>query len=192
MPSRSLQTWYADGRRALDEIEAAHRAVGRVGPGSRFAAQQINQAYVVLLSAQFQRFCRDLHSQCVEHLVHGFVHPTAWVMVRRRFEEGRKLDTGNPTPANIGSDFDRLGIKFWPALHALGAGAEARHRSLSELIQWRNAIAHQDFTHSALAGRERLQLAEVRRWRPTCEQLAVDFERVMHHYLSSVTGSAPW
>lgn len=191
MPSRSLTTWHADSRRALDEIEAAHRAVGRAGPGCRHAAQQINQAYVLLLSSQFQRFCRDLHSECVQHLILATSAPIRMI-VRSQFDTGRKLDAGNPNPGNIGSDFDRLGIRFWPTLRSEKPHAETRQRELAMLNRWRNAIAHQDFSHAELGGRDQLRLSEVRVWRRTCEQLAVDFEDVMHHHLISITGTAPW
>lgn len=73
MPSRSLRMWQASARKALDEIASAHHAMRGVGRGRRYAAQQINQAYVVILT------------------------------------QGRKLDVGNPSPANIGSDFGRFG-----------------------------------------------------------------------------------
>jgi hypothetical protein len=191
MPSRSLTTWHADSRRALDEIEAAHRAVGRAGPGCRYAAQQINQAYVLLLSSRFQRFCRDLHDECVDHLVLATSLPIRMI-VRSQFDTGRKLDAGNPNPGNIGSDFDRLGITFWPTLRSEKPHAESHQRELSTLNRWRNAVAHQDFSHPELGGRDQLRLSEVRSWRRTCEQLAVDFDDVMHHHLISITGTAPW
>jgi len=63
MPSRALRNWQTRSRKVLDEVEAAHAVVGG-GRGARgFARQQINQAYVVLLSSQFQRFCRELHDE---------------------------------------------------------------------------------------------------------------------------------
>ena len=68
MASRALHRWQTEAQRSLDEIEQAHRAVGGAGPGRRYATQQINQAYVVMVSSQFQRFCRDLHSEAVDHL----------------------------------------------------------------------------------------------------------------------------
>jgi hypothetical protein len=192
MPSRSLLTWYADGRRALDEIEAAHRAVGRAGPGSRYAAQQINQAYVLLLSSRFQRFCRDLHTECSEHLARGISPLPMRIMLQRQLMERRKLDAGNPNPGNIGSDFDRFELSFWPAVLGLDPQNKARQALLVAMNGWRNAVAHQDFTKPALGGRDQLTLTEVRRWRNACEQLAVDFDGVMYHYLSSITGTSPW
>lgn len=192
MPSRSLQTWRVEGCRALDAIESAYWVVGDPERGRRFAVQQINQAYVLLLSSWFQAFCRDLHTECIEHLV-GNVEPVAVQgFVRRRFVEGRKLDAGNPNAGNIGSDFDRFGLKFWPALALHSRHTESRRRRLLNMNQWRNAVAHQDFTNPDLSGQDLLRLTEIRLWRKTCDQLAVDFERVMHHYLEDVTGIAPW
>ena len=69
MPSVSLQTWKTVRQAALDELEAAHTSVGGTRRGRRYATQQINQAYAVLLSSQFQGFCRDLHSECADYLV---------------------------------------------------------------------------------------------------------------------------
>jgi hypothetical protein len=162
------------------------------GAGCRYAAQQVNQAYVLLLSAQFQRFCRDLHTECVDHLASGLGPATIRTIFRRQLRLGRKLDTGNPNPGNIGSDFDRFEMSFWPAVLALDPQNRMRQSLLVTMNQWRNAVAHQDFSRAELGGRNQLTLAEVRRWRSACERLVVDFERVMHHYLSTITGTAPW
>ena len=124
MPSRSLLTWRTEAARALHEIEAAHRAVGGSGRGRRYATQQINQACAVLLSSQFQRFCRDLHSEAVDKLAARITVPDLQEMFRAQLTAGRKLSSGNPNPGNIGSDFGRLDIDFWPALlaeHTLNA-----------------------------------------------------------------------
>jgi hypothetical protein len=118
MPSLALQDWVARRAAALDEIEHAHRSVGGAGPGRRYLTQQINQAYAVLLSSQFQGFCRDLHEDCVDRLVASVVSPVLLATYRENLLFGRKLDSGNPNPANIGSDFDRLGLSFWPAINA--------------------------------------------------------------------------
>src|SRR5437879_257545 len=113
MPSGSLHTWRTVRRAALDELEAAHRSVGGHGRGRRYATQQINQAYAVLLSSQFQGFCRDLHTESALFLV-GSVQPvTLKQTLRKDLTRSRKLDRGNPSPGNIGEDFGRLGIGFW-------------------------------------------------------------------------------
>jgi hypothetical protein len=114
MPSRSLLRWRGPRARELDEIAAAHAAIGGAGPGRRYATQQINHAYLVLLASQFQGFCRDLHSEAVDYLV-GPLPATdlRTGMLRGRLIEGRQLDSRNANPGTIGSDFARLRMDFW-------------------------------------------------------------------------------
>lgn len=54
MASKSLMAWRTDAWSAFDELENAHRAVGRVKPGRRFLTQQLNYSYTTLLSARFK------------------------------------------------------------------------------------------------------------------------------------------
>src|SRR5947209_5971913 len=106
MPSHSLLRLVGERSDDLDEIENAHTSVGGTARGRRYATQQINHAYAMLLSSQFQGFCRDLHSECVDHLLASVPDPLRTVF-RSQFIAGRKLDAGNPNPGNIGADFNR-------------------------------------------------------------------------------------
>src|ERR1700682_682286 len=99
MPSISLQKWQESRRLELDEIVEAHRAVGGSGRGRRHATQQVNHAYAVLLSSQFQGFCRDLHSECTQHIVEQ-VPVALQNLLGGELVRYRKLDRGN---ANSGS-----------------------------------------------------------------------------------------
>src|ERR1700688_4903210 len=103
MPSNSLQQWRRSRRIQLDEILAAHRAVGGAGRGRRYATEQINHAYAVLLASQFQGFCRDLHTECVEYFVRVLNPTTVESVVRAEFLRNRSLDRGNANPGGIGS-----------------------------------------------------------------------------------------
>jgi hypothetical protein len=191
MPSRSFQHWATVRAASLDEIEAAHRALGGTGPGRRVATQQINFAYAILLSAQFQGFCRDLHVECADFLA-GFIPlPALRDLCRADLHGNRRLDRGNPNPGTIGADFARLGLTFWPTVEAHDSRSRQRKGSLEELNEWRNAIAHQDFSSPRLGG-ARLQLRQVRDWRNACDSLAVSFDQVMREHLRTVVGSAPW
>jgi hypothetical protein len=192
MPSTALQQWRTVRAAALDEIEQAHASVGGSGPGRRYATQQINQAYAMLLSSQLQGFCRDLHTECVEHAVRCLA-PTAWQqIVQAEFTLYRKLDTGNPNPGNLGADFGRLGIELWDEVVASDPRNAQRRILLQELNEWRNAIAHQSFDPQRLGGRTTLHLGDVRRWRASCDQLAVAFDGVMQVHLRMLTGVSPW
>jgi hypothetical protein len=150
----------------------------------------INQAYVVLLSSHFQGFCRDLHSECIDRLARS-ITPTAFQStLRSELFFARKLDKGNPTPGNIGSDFNRLGVSFWPEMRRLHVLNETRQGRLNELCRWRNAVAHQDFPLTLTS--HPATLSTIRRWRRACNALAHSSDVVMRDYLSQITGDAPW
>src|SRR5438128_1708171 len=131
MPSNSLQTWLTIRATDLDDLEtafpraAAHRL-------SR-TAQQLIRAYALMLSAQFQAFCRDLHSECLDHMIHSITPVALFAIVEDEFRWNRKLDQGNPTPGNIGADFGRLGISFWPAVQGIASAVPRRRVQLEEM-----------------------------------------------------------
>ena len=189
MPSQSLQRWNDERMRALGEIADAHAAIGGSERGRRYATQQINYAYAAILSSQFQGFCRDLHSESIDHLV--TIVPAAFQdALRVEFLLNRTLDRGNPHPGGIGSDFGRLGVDFWADVYALHTLNNRRRELLQELIVWRNAIAHQDF--NPVGGDPTLHLSKVRSWRRATNALTGFFDRVMGSYLSELLGAPPW
>jgi hypothetical protein len=178
--------------KAWNEIESAHAAVGGTGPGRRYATQQINQAYAVSISAQFQRFCRALHSEAADALAAAVSPRNLHDILQSRMLEGRKLDVGNPNPGNLGSDFGRLGFDFWQAVINLDTKNASRKNQLEQLNAWRNAIAHQDFNPAKLGGIMLLRLINVRRWRSMCGSLSLSFDEVTRQRLASILGTSPW
>lgn len=191
MRSAAYQVWRTRRRAALDEMATAHAAIGGTGRGRRFATQQVNLAYAVLLSAQFQGFCRDLHREAIGHLVAGLAVAQAKLLEDELLRD-RKLQHGNPNPGNLGADFNRLGFEFWPTVQAREPRAGGWRAELDELNRWRNAIAHQDFDPARLGPVSFLRLATVRRWRRACDRLAGRFDRVVAAHLTAVLGRAPW
>jgi hypothetical protein len=190
MPSAALGQWQTTSHNALAEIEAAHRAVGGFGRGRRYATLQINHAYTVMVSSQFQGFCRALHSAAVDVVATATQPANVAVVLRSALMQGRKLDFGNPSPSNLGADFGRLGMAFWDEVRDLDARNIARKDRLEELNEWRNAIAHQDFAR--VGGRDRLHLGSVRGWRAACGALAICFDRAVGLHLGRLVGRAPW
>src|ERR1700739_4826087 len=96
MPSTSYLRWTTIRADALDEIARAHAAIGGTGPGRRYATQQINRAYAVLVASQFQGFCRELHSESIDHLLVVLAPaPALGLLVEAEFTRGRQLDRGN-------------------------------------------------------------------------------------------------
>jgi hypothetical protein len=108
------------------------------------------------------------------------------------FTWNRSLARGNPHPGAIGSDFNRLGVDIWANVYALDARNGRRRELLQGLIDWRNAIAHQDFDPVAPGGIPTLHLVRVRAWRSTVNALARSFDQAMYNYLQRVVGTAPW
>jgi len=192
MPSRSLLVWKEKRLRELGRIEAAHAAIVNVGPGRRDITQQINQAFTVLLSSQFQGFCRDLHSECVDCFANSISPASARTVVRLDLLTGRKLETGNPNPGNLGSDFNRFGLKLIDELVAQDPNNQGRKPMLEELNVWRNAIAHQDFTKRELQGKSAINLNTVKSWRAACRGLATSMDEVMRRRLATLFGISPW
>jgi hypothetical protein len=191
MPSNSLIKWNAERADALDEIENAHAMVGGTERGRRYATQQINYSYVALLSSNFQGFCRNLHSECIDHII-GIFPAQFQELLHGQFVWSRSLARGNPHPGGIGSDFNRLGVDFWPTICALDARNARRRELLQELIDWRNAIAHHDFDPVAPGGHPVLHLARVRAWRSALNALARYFDQAMYNHLQTLMGAAPW
>jgi hypothetical protein len=191
MPSASWERWEGERAESLGEMENAHASVGGTGPGRRFLTQQINQAYAVLLASQFQGFCRDLHTECIGHIV-GALPAAFQGVVRAQFAWGRALDRGNASAGNIGADFNRLGAGFWADVTAHHHQNARRREYLDELNEWRNAIAHQSFDPSRFGPTPTLHLATVRQWRSSLNGLAVSFDAVMRARLTTTLGVAPW
>jgi hypothetical protein len=195
MPSHSLQRWNTHARAALDQIQAAHAAVGGNEPGRRFATLQINHAYLVLISSHFQGFCRALHTEAVDYVCNqpatGASDPRRDIL-RITLTLNRQLDSKNPSPGHIGSDFGRFNIQFWDRVKARAPTRNQQRQALLEMLNtWRNAIAHQDFAGHGLRP-DALTLPMVRQFRSACHLLAARFDEVVADHLAIITGSRPW
>ncbi|MGQ0581248.1 MAG: hypothetical protein ACT4O6_04885 [Reyranella sp.] len=193
--SLSLDVWRSTQADRLNEIESAHQSVGGTARGRRFATQQINRAYAVLLAAQFQGFCRNLHSESAGAILASIQDVNVARVAQANFVFGRTMDRGNAGPGNIGADFARLGLKIWDALAVRDVRNNIRNRKLEELNTWRNAIAHENFQDAVKfpAGRRTvLHLAKVRDWRQTCDVLASHMDKAMQAHITTLTGNVPW
>lgn len=193
MASVSYRRWRTTRSKALDEIAEAHVAVGGSARGRRRTTQQINHAYAVLLAAHFQGFCRDLHSECVDHVLAVMAQPARLQnYLRSEMTRGRQLDRGNAQPSSIGADFGRFGMRFWDDLKNHDAASMKWRKELESLNDWRNAIVHQDFTSPNIGGIIRLRLVHVRRWRHACRRLALAMDQALRQFIQTLTGSPPW
>src|SRR5438046_306202 len=99
MPSASYRHWVTVRAAALDDLESAYTVIGGTGRARVIAAQQVTRAYAVLLAAEFQGFCRELHDECVRTIAAAVPAPLQ-VPLEKEFVFSRSLDRGNPTPGN--------------------------------------------------------------------------------------------
>lgn len=195
VPSRALQTWRGPSAARLDELLAAHAAVGGKGRGRRWATEQLNMALVLQVAALFQLFCRDLYSEAVEALTDDLPedHRPSF---RAAATADRPLGRGNATASAIGAAFGRLAIQIWPLADAQTPRTATRRERLEQLNTWRNAIAHQDFQLSDELRRRitgtTCTLVWVRRWRTACDGLVATFDEVVGARIAQITGAPPW
>lgn len=191
MPSSALTSWRSKEAEALDRFAAARRSPGR---RDRRTNEELNHAYAVMLAAHFQRFCRDLRSEAAQYFASTVSPASLGSVLHARLVEGRKLDQGNAGPDSLGSDFARLGFNFWPALHAKHPRNGARQKLLAELINWRNAIAHQNFSGAPrpLVPSPPLRFVQVDHWRSACNALARSMDSVVRDRIHAVVGRRPW
>jgi hypothetical protein len=190
--SVALARWETSVDAALSQLEDAYRAVGGTRSGRRTNTLQLNYAFVLLLSAHFQAFCRDLHSETVAH-VRDVLDPEIGAVVSANLTLHRQLDSRNAQPGSIGTDFGRFGFELWPVVDALDARNPMRRRKLERLNGWRNAIAHHDIE----ARRPALDPSEVTllacsSWRNALAGLARSFDRAVADRLHELLDIRPW
>jgi len=143
------------------------------------------RGYVVLLSAHFQGFCRDLHTEAAQ-VIASKVRPRLQRLVQDQFAGHRKLDHGNPSLEHLKEDFKRFGFTLdFAADPANGP----RLTDLSALNKWRNVAAHQGTT--APAG-TLLMLPSLQAWRTSCDGLAASLDDILYNELRTILRRAPW
>jgi hypothetical protein len=173
-------------------LQAAHRAVGGAEAGRRTNTLQLNYAYVLLLAAHFQAYCRGLHTDAAQLLVEA-IDPGIGAVLDANLSFQRQLDNRNAQPAALGIDFNRFDLKFWTVVEAADARNAARRRKLEELNAWRNAIAHHDIDSRRLDLHPReVTLAACRSWRGALNGLVESFDQALAGHLQTLLGSRPW
>ncbi|MGQ0742776.1 MAG: hypothetical protein ACT4OS_00250 [Acidimicrobiales bacterium] len=156
---------------------------------------QLNRSLSVILVAQFQSYCRNLHDEAVA------VHVTAatagqQALLRVVLTQGRKLDSQNPRRAALGSDFGRLGLAFVHDMKAARPAVATELDYLEALIDFRNAIGHGEESEIAMiesGGSVRSTKASYMRSRRTLDRLAGTMDEVVSARLGALLGAPnPW
>ncbi len=136
MPSASLVNWQTVRLTNLAHIDAQCAAsVAAVPPIAALVDENL-RAYVLLLAAHFQGFCRDLHTESAQILA-SKVRLSLQILFQDQFSARRLLDQGNATFGNIVADFSRFGFAMQPLLDGL-PGSVALKGDLHRLNEWRN------------------------------------------------------
>jgi hypothetical protein len=187
MPSVAWTEWTNDRMPRLAQVDAHCAAQHAIAPVPLLADESL-RGYVMLLSAHFQGFCRDLYTECSQKCA-AAVPPSLLATAQAQFASGLKLSNGNPNHDNIQEDFERFGLTIDLSAHP--SGGHARVRDLSALNKWRNKAAHHT-PGPPPAGVPPLTLAEIQRWRVSCDGLATALDDIMYNALTRILGAAPW
>ena len=162
-----------------------HATLTGTRAGRSWGTTQLNRALFVALCAQFQRFCRKLHDEAIDVQL-GVAHRNQVELLDLLLRRGRRLETANPRPSALGSDFMRLRINLIAELRRdptnLGALAD-----LDRLLDFRNAIGHGDEPSIEVltaTGDIAATKASYLRYRRTLDGLARTMDRVVAEKLA--------
>jgi hypothetical protein len=198
MDSEALKTWKDSRIRELNQLAAIHNKIGGPKAGRRYATEQLNHAYLVAVSAQFQGYCRDLHTEATFGFVDHLKTSRAFARIlTRTLTKNRKLAQKNPSQGAIAEDFGFLGMEdFWRSVEKQAGTKRTKQRLkwLEKMNIWRNAIAHNDFELSegntkAVGGRLRPRLTEVKNCRKACEFLAEQMASAWQQFLADLAST---
>ncbi len=184
MPSTALQNWRNDRMPRLMHIDAqCAAALAAVLPNPELVDENL-RGYVLLLSAHFQGFCRDLYTEGVQTVV-SRVRPTLQMLIQFQFTTKMKLNQGNPNIQNIREDLERFGF----TLHLEADPANVpRLANLAALNRWRNIAAH----HGKVPVGASLSLPLLQAWRLSCDGLATALDAVLYNELRGILRRSPW
>lgn len=185
MPSASLLAWQNDRKPRLNHIEMqCVGSQGLVPPNPQLVDENV-RGYIVLLSAHFQGFCRDLYTECAQ-IVTSKVRLSLQVLIQDQFAAHRALDHGNPSAENLRRDFERFRLTL--NLAAVDPANPGRLDALSRLNRWRNIAAHEGTVPAGGLP----NLADLGTWRQSCDGLATSLDGIMYNQLRRPLRRAPW
>jgi hypothetical protein len=185
MPSVALQDWQNERLVRLNEINAQLAASHALTPPNTHLSEENLRGYIVLLSAHFQGFCRDLYTESATAIAIK-VRASLRALVQAQFTSNAAIDHGNPNLQNLKKDFERFGLML--DLAAADPQNPARLHDLSELNRWRNIVAH----YGVIPPSGLPSPADLQRWTSSCNGLADSLDRIMYNRLRTILRRAPW
>ena len=196
MVSLALERWRAERARQLDDLFAAHVALGGARSGRRWRTTELNRALVLGLASHFQGFAKEFH-ELTAFVFARLAQPTdprVAAIVASGLQVGRVLDRRNATEESLGTDFSRFGLDLWSAMERRDRRVPARRGRLRWFNRARNAVAHDDREKLAAveAAGYPITLRTVRRWRSTLDAMTGTMDGVVVEHLADMFGTRPW
>ena len=185
MPSASLLRWQTDRMPRLAEFDQQCAASLALAPANHRLVEENVRGYIVLLSAHFQGFCRDLYTESAQ-VIASKVRATLRALFQQQFTARIALDFGNPNIDNLKRDFGRFGFKL--NLTAADSANHLRLKHLSKLNEFRNIAAH----HGTVPPGGLPTLPDLQLWKSSCDGLAVSLDGIMYNQLRKLLRRVPW
>ena len=192
MPSNSLLEWQNNRLSRLNFVDDQNIALAAATPPNPQLIDENLRGYVMLISAHFQGFCRDLHTECVQAVANA-VPPPMLLIFQTLCGRDLELDGANAKYASIKTDFERFGFDLTVALRAdqkvakINDGLVTR---IGHLNAWRNYAAHHNKLPPDHGGP--FTLATIQAWKNSCSDLAIVLDGLMYNQLRVITGVSPW
>jgi hypothetical protein len=184
MASASLLQWQTNRMPRLHQVDLQCAASLAAPVPNPLLIDENLRGYVVLLSAHFQGFCRDLYTEAAQ-IIASKVRPRLQLLIQAQFSAHRRLDQGNPNVENLRRDFNRFGFTLNLAADPANV---PRLQDLAALNRWRNVAAHQGTVPAGAA----LTLPALQAWRNSCDGLATSLDSVRYNELRRILRRAPW
>jgi hypothetical protein len=170
---------------SLAQIDAQCAATAAATPLKFVLLDENLRGYVLLLSAHFQGFCRDLYTECAQTIL-SRVRVRLRLAISKQFTAHRRLDHGNPSIENLGIDYGRFG--FTLDLSGADPANAIRITNLGQVNKWRNAAAH----HGNVPMGPPLDMPMLQIWRNSCDGLATSLDEIMYTTMLRVLSRKPW
>lgn len=173
MPSRAL-AGLTERLTDVDQLMAAHAAVGGGQRGRRHDVEALNRASILLLTSHFEGYLEDLMAEALAAL-NGSLDPET---LTRGFH--------NPWPDRIDDLFAFLGMsRPTKSIRWQKASSNTVRDNLAGLVRTRNQLAHGTTGVT-------VHKAHVERYRRYVEGFAQRFDTAVRRQVCGLTGSDPW
>ncbi|HKI34059.1 MAG TPA: hypothetical protein VKA46_19560 [Gemmataceae bacterium] len=184
MPSASLLQWRNDRMPRLHHVDLQCAAsLAALAPNPQLIDENL-RGYVLLLSAHFQGFCRDLSTEAAQ-VIASKVRRSLQPLIQSHFTAHRAIDRGNPTVENLRKDFERFGFTLNLAADPANV---PRLQHLAAMNTWRNVAAH----YGPIPPGAPLSLLSLQAWRNSCDGLATSLDALLYNELRKLLRRAPW